>query len=1011
MRRSTHSIVVLSIIVLVGAMLPGLARSQSGRGRPKVPTPGPGAPEPRPVTIPAAASVVKQEQFGNVSRFLLRNGITVIISEQHAFPIAASVACFKVGIRDEPAAAPGLARLIGYSITAAAGRPIADLRAMGSVVRADTSFESSTYSLIVHSAKLKEALAAQADFLQNFSADADQLRRVAALLIEKEKWNSSLPSDPHLFGEQETVAGLREYQPSSYSMARLLNIASPGDGIALPLNPEKLGLITRDQVEAFYRTQYRPDKLTIVVAGDVVPFHTLVQIQQLYAGFGVQDQSGGEPGTNPERPPSKGPSPPSPTGGRQRDQAGEGGSLETPVQPALLLAETEQIKLRYGEDRGDLNQSIVSIGYHVPGPESKDWAVIEVLSALAGMGRASRLHTSMVDGQMVASRVDSIYLPFTNAAMLVFQMRPAGDASEASIDKAESAFFREIDRLRREVPSEAEMNRTRALIEKRFIDRTEGYFGRAWELARAEAHLGRFRAALDYRTAIGAVKAEDVQRTAARYLRLSNTSVHEYEPLIAPPRTFDSESFSATVLAWAPEIAGPVTISNAAAEAVGSGLASAPRGVERSAQQQAELESIQPLPVKDFSTLNGPRAFVREDRSLPKATIALLFQGGRLVEDETTSGTTELMLRSMLYGTLRRTGQQLAQEWEQLGADVETVVEPDFFGFVLSVMSRNADQTLKLLRDCVEEPAFREDDVQRARVAQIGTIRGARDSSLARAHELLTRVLYSGTPYALPPHGREEVAAKLTSQQLRDWHSRAVKRQLPLGIIVGDTSGSALVSSQLAEAFRRRDLDTALPVRLPGALRPANQIELRRLEQTTAVIGLAGPKASDGAAREAVELIEALMNGLGGRLDRALVQKNLAVMASLGSDAAFAAGTLYAQIVASPGDEQRARNALLAEIEGLARNGLSANEIIAARALATGTKLVALQSQRDRALEYARAVFAQRQASDVDVLVERLSKVTEDDVKRAAVAYLKPTTLSAGIVRSSLLTQSAPKQD
>lgn len=1009
MRRSTHSIALLSIIVLVSAMLPVGARLQSGRGRPKVPTPAPGAPEPRPVTtIPAAASVVKQEQFGSVSRFLLRNGITVIISEQHSAPIAASVACFKAGTRNEPDAAPGLARLVEHSITAAR-RPIADLRALGSVVRADTSFESSTYSLIVHSEKIKEALAAQADLLQSFSADADQLRRGASLLIEEEKWNSSLPSDPHLFREQEPVDGLREYQPSAYSMARVLNIASAGHGIARPLNPEKLSLITRDQVEAFYRTQYRPDKLIIVVAGDVVPFHTLVQIQQLYAAFGVQNQPA--PSKNLEPKPSKGPSPPPPTAARQRDQTKATEVLEPHPRPASLLAETEQTKLRYGEDRGDLNQAIVSIGYHVPGPESKDWAVIEVLSALAGMGRASRLHSSMVDGQLVASRVDSIYLPMTNAAMLVFQMRPAGDASGASTDRAESAFFREIDRLRREVPSEAEMNRTRTLIEKRFIDRTETYVGRAWELARAEAHLGGVRAAVEYRIAIGAVKAEDVQRAAAKYLTLSNTSVHEYEQLIAPPRTFDSESFSATVLAWAPEIASPVTTPNMRADAAGPGLASTPRGAERSAQQQAELESIQPLSIKDFSTLNGPRAFVREDRSLPKATVALLFQGGRLVEDETTSGTTELMLRSMLYGTLRRTGQQLAQEWEQLGADIETVVEPDFFGFVLSVISRNADPTLKLLRDCIEEPAFREDDVQRARVAQIGTIRAARDSSLARAHELLTQALYPGTPYALQPHGREEITAKLTSEHLRSWHSRAVKRQLPLAIIVGDTSGSALVSSQLAEAFRRRDLDTALPVRVPGAIRPANQIELRRREQTTAAIGLAGPKASDGAGQDAVELLEAAMNGIGGRFDREIVQKNLAMMASLESVAAFAAGTIYALIVLPPGDEQRARNALLGEIEGVARNGLSADEIVSARALAAGTKIITLQSQRNRALEYARAVVAQRQASEVDVAAERLLKVTADDIKRAAANYFKPATSSAGIVRSSLLTQSAPKQD
>ena len=1008
MRRSTNSIVLFLVIVLTAAMLPELARSQSGRGRPKVPTPSPGAPQPQPVTIPASASVVKQEQVGNVSRFLLRNGITVIISEQHSAPIAASVACFKAGTRHEPETAPGIARLVGRTITSAGRGPIVELRSIGSTLRCDLSFETSTYSLVTPSGKIKEALAAQADLLQNFVVDANQLRRDATRLVEEEKWNSALWSDLSESFGQEPAGGLRDSTPSAYSLARLLNIASPGNAMVKPLNIEKLALITDDQVEAFYRAHYRPDKLIIAVAGDVVPFTTLVQIQQLYAGLGAQAQPISEPARNPDRS-AKGSPPTASTAGRHADQTNAPGPVQPSApSPTSRPTETEQPTLRYGEDRGDLNQSIVSIGYHVPGPESKEWAVIEVLSAVAGVGRASRLHSSMVDGQMAASRVDSIYLSQTNAAMLVFQIRPAGDPSGASIDKAESSFFREIERLRHEVPSEAEMLRAKALLEKRFIDRTESYAGRARQLARSEAMLGGIGGAPDYRAAIGAVKAEDLQRAAGKYFVLFNTSVHEYESLIAPPRTFDAGSFSATVLAWAPEIARPV----AAVSAPASDPSSVPapqRGVERSAQQQADMESIQPLPVKDFSTLNGPRAFVREDRSVPKVTVALLFQGGRLVESETTSGTTELMLRSMLYGTTRRTGQQLAQEWEQLGAEIALVVEPDFFGFMLSAQSRNAEHTLKLLRDCIEDPAFRDDDVQRARIAQIGVIRDSRDSSLAQARELLTRALYPGTPYGLPPHGREELAVKLTSEQLREWHSRLVKRQLPLAIIVGDTNGSALVSSQLAEAFRRRELDTALPVRVPGAPRPTEQIESRRTEQTAAAIGFVGPKAADGAGQDAVRVMEAAMNHAGGRLDRELMDKGLAVMASLEGDSLFAAGTISAEIVTSPGDEQRARNALLVELEKLSKNGLSPDEAAAAGALAAGTKLDALQSQGRRALEYARAVIAQQKASDVDSSAERLSKVATDDIKRVAAVYLKPTSSSAGIVRASRPTQPQPK--
>ncbi|HTG14875.1 MAG TPA: pitrilysin family protein, partial [Blastocatellia bacterium] len=489
--------------------------------------------------------MVKQEQSGNVSRFLLRNGITVIISEQHSATIAASVACFKVGTRDEPEALTGVTRLIEHALMGSTRRPVTELRSMGAVTSSDTSFETSVYSLAVPSEKVKDALAAQAELLQSFSVDSEQLGRAAPRLVEEEKWTCGISWDPSpSFGMRAALNGLKENHPSVYSMARLLNLASIGNAI-IPSSLDKLRSVTQEQAGAFYRAHYRPDKLVIAVAGDVVTFNTLVQIQQLYSGLGTQGQAAGQPGKNVQAPANQRTPAVLPPRPQPSDDASKttGAPQNTPPL-ASLSAAAEQTKLRYGEDRGDLNQPIVSIGYHVPGAEAKDWPVIEVLAALAGMGRASGLNRLLVDGQMAASRVESTYLPLTNAAMLVFQMWPTGDASGASIDKAESAFFREIDRLRHEVPAEGEIARARALLEKRFLDRTEDYVGNARELARAEATYGNVRAALDYRNLIRAVKAEDVQRAAATYFALSNTSVHEYEPLSAPPRTFDADSFA-----------------------------------------------------------------------------------------------------------------------------------------------------------------------------------------------------------------------------------------------------------------------------------------------------------------------------------------------------------------------------------------------------------------------------------------------------------------------------------
>ncbi|MEK6321504.1 MAG: pitrilysin family protein [Acidobacteriota bacterium] len=1022
-----------SIITLTTTTVaPALA--QSGRGRPKVPQPSSTTTtQPHPINVPAAAAVIKQEQAGTTSRFVLRNGMTVVISEHHATPIAAAVAYFKAGALDQPWSMNGTAQLVERlilkgTVLRPADRAAADLRALGASVEARTLYDGAAYSVVFTSDKIKDALTIQADMLQNPSLDAEAMRREIPLVIEEEKRGGvslegglalrsrafttrTYPSDA---GDQALSRFIDFDDPAAFSRARLFNIAFT-DGTSV--NIDALRSVNREQLVEFYRSHYRPENLIVAVAGDVSTFNTLVEIQQLYGEFGVYPGRAAEQNKAAEVTKTKASSarvsvftPGNPP------QTAKPGPPITENPSAVKPSPTEQAKLRYAADRWDISQSIISVGFQVPGAESKDGPAIEVFMALAGRGRASRLSRSLIDGQMVANRIEANYLAHAGAGLLAIQTWSATDSREgSSIDKAESALFKELDRLRREIATEGDLARARTLLEKRFVDETTIYLGRANALARAEAAGAGFRAVLDYRARIRAVSGQDVQRVAAKYLTIGNTSIHEYQPFSAAARTFDADTFSKTVTAWAPGFSQPVESAAAQAADANSSLA-VPQGSERSPERQSLLESVQALPVKDFSTLNGPRAFVREDHAQQAVTVAILFQGGRLVEEPTTSGATELMLRTILYGTPRRTFSQFTHELEQLGADVRIVVEPDFFGFILSVLSRNADRALKLLRDVIEEPAFRDDDIARARLEQIASIRDALDSSFTRSRELLLQALFPGHPYSLPSHGREEVVAALTAEKLNEWYARAIKRQVPLAIIVGDTDGSALVSSQIAEGFKRRDVDAAIHVRTPQPASAGEKTEQRRREQTTIAVGLAGPRA-ESADLTAVQLIESAMNGQGGRLLRELRDKqNLISMGGLQHQAMLVAGVIavYAVYTASRiENEQQARGALLAEFERLARGGLPAEEVTSARALATTARMALLQSQPQHALQYARAVFYRRQASDVDTFGEQASKVTAEDIKRIATAYLKVTAASASVVRGTLQQPaSAPsKQD
>src|SRR5262249_32848077 len=221
-----------------------------------------------------------------------------------------------------------------------------------------------------------------------------------------------------------------------------------GDGRNQAATTRDQVAITREQVAKFCQENYRPANLVITVAGDVSTFDVLVGIERLYGEFGTSSTDAGASHLETVR----------------RDGSAERG------------------KLAYVEGRGDINQSIVTLGYPILGTDGRDFAAVEVLSALIGQGRGSLLNRHLLLGQGVVSRVGSHYMTFTRAGLLLVRMwvTPQG------IDKAEAAAFKEIDRLRREQVAPAELERARAIAEKMLINQGNTYSDRALTLARDE---------------------------------------------------------------------------------------------------------------------------------------------------------------------------------------------------------------------------------------------------------------------------------------------------------------------------------------------------------------------------------------------------------------------------------------------------------------------------------------------------------------------------------------------
>lgn len=946
------------------ALLANPVIAQSGRGRQPVPpppktAPRPGAPAAAPPGVAEGGRLVRQDVDGSTTRFVLRNGLTIIIRERHSQPLAAVTAFVKAGALNESDSEAGLAQLTARMVlkgTAklAKGQVEKTVHGLGGLIDADAAFDHTTFRVVAPAESLFKVLELQADLLQNPSFATTELKRASVEVVRLGRRLEDRPEEASvdtLLGTAFTASRLRRSRFGTES---------------------SLAAMTRAQVQAFHQANYQPQNVIISIVGDVFSAQTILPMQQLFGGW-VR------------------------------------GAAPTPTAPAAQAAqvavdEPTQEKLRYRNLRADIGQSLVTVGYRVPPLTAsveglKERATLEMLAAVLAAGQGSRLVQVLREGVRLSpeardkgelsgliTRVSSEYRSWPGAGMFITQFA----CDPARIDRAEAEYFREIERFKREVIGDGELQRARYLIEKRSYDVQSRVELEADLLAFYQARFGESRLIDAWLTQIAAVTAADIQRAAAKYFAMTNTSILEVEPNQTIPRTFTNETFTETMSIFAPTLSQPVKpeeIKSAVALRVFK------QGAERGGVTEGRNVIIAeaPLPVRDFSILRGARAFVREDRSLPKLVVGIYFQGGRLVEDQATSGLTELMLRTMVKSTTTKKGDLIAHEAESLGGELTIVNEPDFFGLSVDVLSRNAEQVTRLAMDILENPFFDKAELIRERDRLLADQLIRRDNVTERAEELMMTSLYPAHPYGLPRLGLPQTIKGATEEQLTAWYARTVQRQLPMVVLVGDTDGSALVSRIFSDGFKRGDLDKTLKVNLPGLTSsPQPESEAREKHQTALALGVRSPAGQSND----IFAMSILAPYVSMRAEQAL-DDTVAVV----NDWRLASGTFLATAQSDPTAENSSRDLLLSELARIAGAPPSGDDFDVARNLAIGSYAVMLEGHVERALEYARAVIAGRKVSDVDTQPDFVRNVRLADVKRVAETVLKSAPVGVGVVR------------
>ena len=413
-------------------------------------------------TIPFGASL-------KIERFRLKNGLMILLCEEHSAPVVAYHTWFRVGSRHEHEGKTGLAHLFEHLMfNEVEGRPAGEfdrlLEEAGSEVNASTWLDWTQY---------------------NAATPRDQLPLV--IQLESERMSRLVLRDPQVTSEKEVVANERRYRVEDDVEGSVSEVLWATAFKSHAYKWPTIGWMadiegfTTEDCAAFYRTFYSPNNASIVVVGDVTEAQLLPRIVKAYGGIAPS---------------------------------------ELPLEDAR--PEPAQLDERTAEVTKPTTTDKLLVGYHSPALGDWDHPIVSLLVEVLFGGRASRLHQRLVRELELASEVRAFVGPFKDPGLIeIFASCREGHRAEELL----AVIDAELARVREEPISEAEIERSRARFELGLLAGLDTVDGKASTIGFYDTVLSRPAAAFERLEATRQINASELRRVARKYFPEGKRSI------------------------------------------------------------------------------------------------------------------------------------------------------------------------------------------------------------------------------------------------------------------------------------------------------------------------------------------------------------------------------------------------------------------------------------------------------------------------------------------------------
>ncbi len=404
-------------------------------------------------------------------RFVLENGLRVLVHEDNSTPMVAMNVLYNVGARDESPERTGFAHLFEHLMFGGSlNIPNFDtpIQLAGGENNAFTNSDITNFYNIMPAENLETAFWLESDrmFSLNFSETSlDKQRKVVV-----EEFKETCLNQP--------------YGTVWHHLSALTYEQHPYRWPTIGLVPEHVEEATLEDVENFFFKYYRPNNAIIVIAGNC----NLEQVQSF-----TEKWFGGIPKGN--------------------------------VPTRDLPQEAQQKGMKRKTEEAEVPIDALHLAFHTPGRFSMDYYTIDLISDILCNGQSSRLYRKLLKDSELFSEIDCYVTGTIDPGLIIIEGKPA---EGVSLETAEAAIWAELDLLKNELVSTVELQKIKNKAESTLIFSELSILTKAMNLAYFEL-LGNANLINEEAEFYQLITSEDIKEQANKIFTEDNCSVLIYK--------------------------------------------------------------------------------------------------------------------------------------------------------------------------------------------------------------------------------------------------------------------------------------------------------------------------------------------------------------------------------------------------------------------------------------------------------------------------------------------------